>query len=454
VGDAGPYGGAPTIAPFVALSGSGPYIWGAIDFEVRVAHTNGGNAGPLRGYGMPHGVLGLECSLDELAAELGVDPWQLRWLNAADETTGACTGQPFDEPFGFRSVLQAIKPEWERAQAAAREHRARPAGDDVRGVGLASSWYQFGKSGELRVSAEVELGLDGTLGLYFCAMNSGQGLNTVMGQLAADELRLPRERIRLVNSDTDCTVDSHVYGAAKTTYWVGGAVVEASRKLKNAMLDVVAEKLALPSHHLRIAENGVRVEGDAGRTLTLQEVAAELETRGLPRRYVGVFDLEERYAQDGRPRYLGHFAVGTALADVSVNLKTGKVKVLRIVVAQDVGRAINPLDVRGQIEGAAMMELGAALMEEYVPGQTLDFKRYRIPRMRDLPDLKVIIVEVPGRDGPHGVKGVGEAAAGCVRAAILNAINDAIGARVRHLPATPERVLEALRGASLSQEGE
>jgi len=452
-GDAGPYGGAPSIAPFVALSGSGPYTWSAVDYEVRVAHTNGANAGPLRGYGMPHGVLGLECGLDELASALKIDPWELRMRNAADRTTGTCTGQPFDEPFGFKPVLQAIKPDWDRAREGLLRPPTAAEADEKRGAGLATSWYQFGKSGDLRVSVEAELDLEGRVVLYYCAMNSGQGLDTVMSQLAADELNLPRERILLVNNDTERTLDSHVYGASKTTYWVGGAVVAASRKLKAAMLHVASGVLRVAASELRIVDGAVCWREDPGRAVSLKDVAAAFHRRRLPRRYTGVFDLEARYPKQGRPRYLGHFSVGAALAEVSVNVTTGKVNVTRLVVAQDVGKAVNPIDVRGQIEGAAMMDLGAALLEEHVPGHTLDFKRYRLPRTRDLPQLKVIVVEVPGVDGPHGVKGVGEAAAGHVRAAILNAIYDAIGVRVRRLPATPERVLEALRGRAHSQEG-
>ena len=444
-GDAGPYGGAPGIAPFVALCGSGPYIWSAIDYEVRVAHTNGPNAGPFRGYGMPHGVLGLECCLDELASKLQVDPWSLRMANAADQSTGACTGQPFDEPFGFKQVLLAIKPDWVLARRAVTLSRAHLQGGERRGAGLAAAWYQFGRSGELRTAAQAELRLDGAVVLYYSAMTSGQGLDTVMSQLAADELGVSREIIRLVNSDTDLTLNSHIYGACRSTYWVGGAVVQACRTLKDAVINVAGEMLGYPADYLRLADGGVRVAGEARQSVGLAEVAAEFSRRGLPLKYTGIFDLEARYPEAARPPHLGHFTVGAAVAEVSVNLRTGRVKALRLVVAQDAGRVINPIDVRGQIEGAAVMDLGAVLTEEYVLGQTLDFKSYRLPRMRDVPELKVIVVEVPGHAGPHGVKGIGEAALGHVRAAVLNAIADATGVRIRRLPATPQRVLEALQ---------
>jgi CO/xanthine dehydrogenase Mo-binding subunit len=169
-----------------------------------------------------------------------------------------------------------------------------------------------------------------------------------------------------------------------------------------------------------------------------------MQRRGAPLRYTGIFDLESRYPGRDRGIHLGHFSTGVALAEVKVNVTTGKTRVVRLVVAQDVGRAINPIDVEGQIEGAMVMELGAALMEEYIPGQTLDLTRYRIPRIRDVPELKVIVVEVASREGPYGAKGVGEAATGHVRAALLNAVSDAAGIRIGRIPASPQRLKETV----------
>jgi CO/xanthine dehydrogenase Mo-binding subunit len=165
-------------------------------------------------------------------------------------------------------------------------------------------------------------------------------------------------------------------------------------------------------------------------------VAAEWKRTGQSPKYTGTLDLSDRLPQDRRQQSLGHFVVGVTLAQVRVNIKTGRVKVLQVVVAQDVGRAINPVDLQGQIEGAVVMELGATLMEEYIPGQTLDLKSYRIPRIKDMPEIKIILIEGGSRDGPLGAKGVGEAVMGHIRGAIANAIYDATGVRVRHLPAT------------------
>jgi CO/xanthine dehydrogenase Mo-binding subunit len=133
---------------------------------------------------------------------------------------------------------------------------------------------------------------------------------------------------------------------------------------------------------------------------------------------------------------------------VHLDLITGKVRVLRVAVAQDVGRALNPVDIAGQVEGAVVMDVGSALMEEHIPGQTLSFKSYPIPRSKDAPEIEVILVEVAGKDGPYGAKGVGEAVMGHTRAAILNAVSDAAGIRITQIPVTPARLLKALQKKS------
>ena len=443
LGNAGGYGGAPEIAMDVVVAGIGPYAWQAVDYECTVVHTNGPSGGAFRGYGMPQGTLGLECALDELCTRIGMDPWDMRMANAVDGAGRTATGQSFDEPFAFKQVLETIRPDWRRLQMERESSRAQGLSDERVGVGLAAGWYQFGKGGLLRSVARAELGLNGRVTLYFTVQKSGQGLETVMSQLASEALGLPRTAIDLVNSDTDSTPDSSVTGACRSTYWVGGAIANAAHALKLALLGTAAEMLNVTPNGLELTAEAV---GDPAsqKKVTLREVAAELERTGAPRSYLGAQDLEARYPRETRPKYLGHFVAGVAIARVSVNTRSGNTLVPEVIVAQDVGRAINPQDLRGQIEGAVVMELGASVMEEYRPGESLDFKSYRIPRISDVPQIKVHLVEVPSRHGPHGAKGAGEAVMGHTRAAILNAIADATGVRIRELPATPARILRAL----------
>jgi CO/xanthine dehydrogenase Mo-binding subunit/aerobic-type carbon monoxide dehydrogenase small subunit (CoxS/CutS family) len=422
----------------------GPYHWPAIEYDTRIAHTNWANAGPFRGYGLQQGVFALECCLDELAVRLAIDPLELRLLNAVDQQSGTTLGQSFDEPFEFQSVLTAIRPEWAAMRRATKTLHAQTSGNKRFGAGLAAAWYRFSKAGATQVSAQAGLDPDGRITLYYTAVKSGQGLDTVMSQLAAHELGVPRAAIALVNGDTAATVSSQVYGGCRSTYWIGGAIQQAARTLKHAILSTVAELLDITPEKLRLAGHEVYVTDARPQSIPLRQVAAEWQRTGQPLKYTGSFSLNGRLLQDGPSHALGHYVAGVALAQVRVNVKSGKVKVLRVVVAQDVGRAINPVDLQGQIEGAVVMELGATLMEEYIPGQTLNLKHYRIPRIRDVPEIKVLLIERPGKHGPLGAKGAGEAVMGHVRAAIANAVYDATGVRIHRLPATPARVLEAL----------
>ena len=159
----------------------------------------------------------------------------------------------------------------------------------------------------------------------------------------------------------------------------------------------------------------------------------------------GFFDLTDRFPAETKPEYVPLFVTGAHVAEVEVDLRTGETRVLRMAAAHDVGRVVNRLDAEGQIEGAMLMGVGAALMEEVLPGHTRGFADYYLPTAKSMPQTDVILVEVPGLHGPHGVKGLGEAAMLPATPAIINAMSRAIGARLREIPATPERVLRAIR---------
>jgi aldehyde oxidoreductase len=213
--------------------------------------------------------------------------------------------------------------------------------------------------------------------------------------------------------------------------------------LRARILQTAAEMLDHAPDTLQLNVEGVLAP--EGRLLPLADVAEEMDRIGQSRKVRGVFAPRFDPQQlDPRPEYLPFFVSGAHLAQVEVHLETGQVQVIRIVAAHDVGRAINPQGVRGQVEGAVLMSLGAALMEEYIPGISTGFSDYYLPTMRCAPEIVVIPVEVPSRWGPQGAKGLGEAASLPTAPAILNAIHHASGARIRVLPATAERVLAAM----------
>jgi CO/xanthine dehydrogenase Mo-binding subunit/aerobic-type carbon monoxide dehydrogenase small subunit (CoxS/CutS family) len=427
------------------VAGGGPYRWQAVDARAWSVYTNGPKAGQMRGFGTPQSTFALECTLDEVAGHLGLDPLEFRLHNAIDDQTVTFLGYPPAETVGYRQCLEAIRPHYLAALDRAKDwNRAHPLDARRLGVGLAGMWYRFGKSGAITCQAHGEIGLDGKITFFFSAPDYGQGTTTLMAQLAAEAMGLPRDCLRLVNADTATTPDSGIQGASRSTYWVGGAVVKAAQTLRSHILATAAELLDSPPDHLLLTVEAVL--GPDGSSLPFPDIAAEMDRIGQSRRVRGVFapDLGPSFKEDTRPEYLPFFVTGAHLAEVEVNMNTGQVRAVRVVAAHDVGRVINPQGVRGQVEGAILMSLGAALMEEYIPGLSTGFSDYYLPTVRCTPAIEVIPVEVPSRWGPQGAKGLGEAATLPTTPAVLNAIFHASGARIRQIPATPERVLAAI----------
>jgi CO/xanthine dehydrogenase Mo-binding subunit len=437
--------------PNYALTASGgAYRWKAVDAYAQSVYTNGPKSGQFRGFGTSQSAFALECTLDELSQRLGQDPLAFRRLNLLEQSGISFLGYPVAESLGYAEVLDAIEPYYQAflEEAQAFNAAARYNGEQAtlrKGVGLSGMWYRFGKSGSLRIAAHAELAQDGHFIVYCSAPDYGQGTNTVMSQMAAETLGLPREEIELINADTALVPDSGIQGASRSTYFVGGAVCQAIRNLRLAIDATAAELLDCPPDDLTLQERRVVCRSDPTRTVSLSTVAQEFDHVGRSRKLPGFFDLSDRFPEESRPLYIPYFVTGAQLAEVVVDLSTGVVQVPRMVAAHDVGRAVNPVDAKGQIEGAILMGLGAALMEEVVPGGTTGFGQYYLPTVKSMPDIKVILVEVTGLYGPMGVKGLGEASMLPSTPAIINAVSRVVGTRIRELPATPERVLAAIK---------
>jgi aldehyde oxidoreductase len=316
-----------------------------------------------------------------------------------------------------------------------------------RGVGLSGMWYRFGKAGGLKVETQAELARDGHFIVYCSAPDYGQGTNTVMSQIAADAFGVPRERVEILNADTGRVPNSDIQGASRATFFVGGAVQKAAHWLREALFGIAAELLDVPVDRLALESGRVVSCDNKNRSVSLAEVAQEFDRIGKSRRVAGYFDITPFLRNQPRPEYVPLIVTGAQVVDLIVDMETGLVKVLRAIAAHDVGRVVNPLDAAGQIEGAIVMGLGAALTEEYLPGQTERISQYILPMVGSLPEIQTILVEVPSRLGPYGVKGLGEAAMLPSTPAVINAVSRAIGRRIRSIPATPERILSTIRGS-------
>jgi CO/xanthine dehydrogenase Mo-binding subunit len=288
----------------------------------------------------------------------------------------------------------------------------------------------------------VEIDPHGQVRLFTGAADIGQGSDTVLLQIASEALGIPISEVHLIRADTARTSDSGATSASRQTYISGNAILDAVRHLGEETLRESGWLLGAGEKDLFLEDGIVKSRTSAAVSMPIREVARRCE-RFL--RGEGAFDpittkLDPKTGQ-GIP--YATYAFATHLAEVEVDTDTGEVRVCRVVASHDVGRAIHPQNIVGQITGGVTMGVGFALMEEYIPGKTDSFVNYLIPTLQDAPEVIPILVEDQEPGGPFGAKGVGEPALIPTAPAILNAIADAIGERVYDLPASLERVREA-----------
>jgi len=433
------------IPEYAVMAAGGAYQWAAVDIYAQSIYSNGPKSGQFRGFGSPQSTFALECTLDELIQRLEDDPIEFRLRNKIEQDSNTFLGYPVAENLGYTEVLGALRPRYEEFQKSVKAFNANHSGSSIRaGVGVAGMWYRFGKSGDLRIEAHAELASDGHFIVYCSVPDCGQGIGTVMLQLAAETLGISRDHIELVNADTALTPDSDVQGASRATYWVGNAVCEATQTLKAEVLGTAAEVLDCNPATLTLDAHNVTDSNDPSKRISLKELAKEFDHIGKSRKVRGYFDPSPLFPEESRPTYTPHFVTGAHMAEVHVDMETGEVRVTRYVAVHDVGRAINQPGAEGQVEGAVVMGLGTALTEAYIPGKTTGLSDYILPMISEIPEIEVVLVEVPSRQGPLGAKGLGETAMLPSTPAIINAVSRAIGVRVREIPATPERVLHAI----------
>ncbi len=433
----------PTVANRVPVHASGPYYVPHYRARTRAIHTNLVPAGAFRGFGVPQLTLAQEQLLDELAEKLGIDPLEFRIKNALRADQPTVTGQVLGAGCGIRQCLEALRPEWHRRREAARRFNQRNGTATRRGVGVAGMWYGCGNT-SLPNPSTMRVGLkrDGRIALHQGAVDIGQGSNTVIAQILADALGAPIERIDLVSADTDLTPDCGKTSASRQTFVSGKAAELAGRQLRAAIL-----RLANAGEGARLSFEDGQVtvrEGDHERVLRLDSLASD--ARGYVLSAEATFDPPTTTLDaDGQGAPYAVYGFGAHLAEVEVDLDLGTVKLIGLVAAHDVGRAINPTLVEGQIEGGVAQGLGMALMEEFIPGRGENLHDYLIPSAGDMPRVEFILIEDAAPAGPFGAKGVGEQALIPTAPAIFNAIHDATGARIRRAPATPDRVRAAIK---------
>jgi xanthine dehydrogenase molybdenum-binding subunit len=427
----------------------GPYESEHARADCYAMYTNNPPAGAFRGFGVTQSAFAVESSMDILAEKLGMDPIALRKLNAlrVGSTTG--TGQVLRESVGLLECIQKVE------DALCAECPGNPftpvpvSGDPTKlrvwGFSVAFKNTGLGGGANDQSGADLELYPDGKLEVRTSSAELGQGLCTVLRLLVAEELDLPAEQVNVLLSDTDLTPDGGPTTASRQTFVSGNAGLQAAREFKQAAQSLLAERFDVSPDQVILSDGKIQLPGHA---LSYEDLYREFQAAGRDAVINTIYTAPATQPL-GQPGDM-HFAFSFAAqaAQIEVDTLTGEVKVIKIITANDVGAAINPLGLAVQVEGGAVMGLGNALTEEFITREgrvvTDRMARYRIPSMVHTPEIVSFIVEHPVTSGPFGAKGVGEIVSIPTTPAITNAIYNATGYRVDSLPVDQEQIARHL----------
>jgi len=441
----------------VGLSATGPYRVAHVNIDSVGVYTNLPPGGPYRGFGYSEFIFGLESHMTRMAEKLGLDPVEFRKRNAIQEGDTLAYGAKMT-PCG---TIECI----EKAAAAVEWGKKEETGDPNKAIGksVVAFWKAPAMPPNASSAAFLKFNEDGSINVLVSGMELGQGYLTVMAQIAGEVLRVPSERIRVETPDTDRNPYEWQTVASHVTWSCGNAVRLAAENARDQIYDTIHRAYGYEVEALYLEEEKVKCHTDPKFALSFKDfvingVMTEDGTwRGGPVLASGMFMPEFTSAlsdpetsQGGHPNV--HYTVGSGAAQIEVDKQTGKLKVLKAVLAVDCGKAINPDLVRGQITGGLVQGLATALYEEikYDPEGRLtnaNFTDYKIPTSLDMPtDFVPIIVEVPQPDGPFGARGMAEHTMIPTAPMIADAIHDALDIRLTSMPLTAEKIALKLRG--------
>jgi len=417
-----------------------------VKYTAKCVYTNNTYSQAMRGYGNPQATFAIESSLDQLAEKAGIDPYELRLKNANEP--GEITPQRFKiTSCGMKECIEEVvkRLDW----------KGKKGKGGSRGVGMASLIHVGGGARVYKsdgCGTIIKMDDFGKVDVFTGASDIGQGSETIIAQIVAEVLGIPIDDVNVINNDTDiCPWDVGVH-ASRTTFVAGNAALGAAKKIKAQILEVAAKLLEEDPASLDI-KNGVvfsvkNSEKSAPLGKALRKVHYTLGGKMLMAEYF--YDpANENFDKEFKGNLSVSYAYGAHGVEVEVDKETGQVKILNYIAAHDVGKAINPLLLEGQIYGGGLQGIGYALGEKmiYEKGylKNGNFLDYKVPTVKDVPPVQAVIVESDEQDGPFGAKGIGEPGLVPTAPAIANAIYDAVGVRIKDLPITPEKVLKALK---------
>jgi CO/xanthine dehydrogenase Mo-binding subunit len=415
-----------------------------VRYEAKCVYTNNTYSQAMRGYGNPQATFAIESTMDMLAESAGIEPVEFRRLNANQAGDVSTMGLRITT-CGLVECMDAVKEKlkWDEPKK------------DGEGIGLSSLIHVGGGARVYKsdgCGTIIKMDDFAKVDIFTGATDMGQGSDTVIAQIVAEELGLDVDDIHVIHSDTDVCpwdVGSH---ASRTTFVAGNAALGAARKIKARILELGAKQLEAPHEKLALREHHIVHKDDPEKKLEIGKLIrkAHFSHGGQMLMAEYFYDpANENMGKDFRGNMSMTYTFGTHGVRVKVDEETGKVKILKYVAAHDVGKAINPLLLEGQVYGGVMMGVGYALTEQVISekGQSMNpnFRDYKILTAKDVVPIEAPVLETYDEDGPYGAKGIGEP--GCVPTApaIANAIYDAVGVRIKDLPITPESVLAAIR---------
>jgi CO/xanthine dehydrogenase Mo-binding subunit/aerobic-type carbon monoxide dehydrogenase small subunit (CoxS/CutS family) len=442
--DTGAYASwGPTVANRVPVHASGPYYVPHVRNHSRALFTNAPPSGAFRGFGVPQAAIAHETLMDDLAGKLGIDRLEMRYINAIRAGNLTATSQKLEHSAGLAECIAALRPQWQALGAEVEAFNARRK-HLRRGIGIGCMWYGLGNT-SISNPSTMRIGLrgDGRVYFYNGAVDIGQGSNTIFVQIVADALGVSMDRIDYVMGDTDRTEDAGKTSASRQTFVSGKATQLAAQDLRAQIL-----RLANAGEGAKFNFDGTVLSVEDGGTVRRLDLATlpRLNDDGDVLLGSGRFDPPTTMLDsDGQGVPYATYGFAAQMALVEVDTELGTVKVKKIIAAHDVGKAVNPTQVEGQIHGGIAQGLGLALMEEYLPGRTENLHDYLIPTVGDVPEIDVIMIEDAEPLGPFGAKGVGEPGLVPTAPAILGAIRHATGVRVAEVPVLPHRLHAALK---------
>jgi CO/xanthine dehydrogenase Mo-binding subunit len=446
--DNGAYVSWGSTTPYVMLSTTaGLYRVPAVRFDTSIVYTNNPYSGSMRGYGNLESTFAIEAQMDDLAERIGLDRVEIRRRNATQPGDVNPQGNVITS-CAMTECLDVVEREMRKSAGEAPRPGWR------RGVGYAAMFHVGGGARVYRsdgCGAVLRLDDFGKVSLLTGASEIGQGSETVLAMIVAEELGVPLARIEVINSDTAVKPWDVGVHASRTTFIAGNAALMAARALRGKLLALAASVMDEREEDLELADGLVRVKGHPERSMEYDRVvrAGHFREGGRTLTAEAFYDPpNEMLSKDLRGNVSAAYGFAAQAALVEVSEATGQVQVLKVASAHDVGRALNPLAAEGQIHGGIHMGLGYALSEELriEEGRVINpqFMEYALLTAADMPDIVVHLIETVDAAGPFGAKGLGESGVIPVAAAVANAVKDAVGVRLTELPMTPERVFRAL----------